>query len=68
MDELNTLYKLCKNKKTFITREMLKQYANAQVLEELEKQLMKYRKEYYDGRCFADDIEQRIKELKEVKP
>jgi hypothetical protein len=43
------------------------QYARQKVLEELETQLMKYRKEYYDGRCFADDIEQRIKELKEVK-
>jgi hypothetical protein len=45
----------------------VEQYARQKVLEELETQLMKYRKEYYDGRCFADDIEQRIKQLKEVK-
>jgi hypothetical protein len=43
-------------------------YAQERVLEELENQVKKFQKEYYDDRSFYDDIQERIKELKEVKP
>jgi hypothetical protein len=71
-----TLYQLCKNKKTFITREMLKQYANTRVLEELEKIKFIVLKDYKeleddpDRDCykyFLYNLDKRIKEIKEVK-
>ena len=62
---------VCKNLSKLAYRKGLKekeQYANARVLEELENQVKKFQKEYYDGKSFYDDIQDRIKELKEVKP